>query len=135
MHWHGVIHSDHGLQLASLVVVIAMGVTQGVDVAFFGGSLKASRATGIPHERWRVQFSFLGQNVCRHAFSLLTGIGVSVLHDARKSALDNKVSWSPSSERGFHGGAIKNHWKPAAYLGARQWLEWYAETHAEWSPM
>ena len=102
---------------------------------FFGGSLKASRAAGFPDERWRVQFSFLGQHVCRHAFSSLTGIGISVLHDARKSALDNKVSWSPSSERGFHGGAIKNHWKPAAYLGARQWLEWYAETHAEWSPM
>eukprot|EP00974_Lingulodinium_polyedra_P107988 10453727-Lingulodinium_polyedra.AAC.1 len=38
------------------------------------------------------------------------------------------------AERGMHGGTIGNHSKAAAYLGARQWLAWYAETHAELSP-
>ena len=34
----------------------------------------------------------------------------------------------------MHGGLVGNNSKAAAYLGVRQWLEWYAQTHAEQSP-
>ncbi len=37
-------------------------------------------------------------------------------------------------ERGAHGLLSGSHAKPPAYLGARQCLEQYAATHAEWSP-
>ena len=30
---------------------------------------------------------------------------------------------------------MQNTNKAAAYLGARKWLEWHADTHAEMSPM
>ena len=102
---------------------------------FCRSSLMAHRATGLPDERWRLQYTFLGQNVCRDAFLTLSGMGCAMIQAARTSALANKATWSPPSERGLHGGAMKNHGKPAAYLGARQWLEWYASSHAEWSPM
>ena len=68
-----------------------MGVPQGVFVAFlFNGSLMAHRTTGFPDERWRAQYTFLGQHVRRNAFTALTGIGVSVLQEARQSALETK---------------------------------------------
>ena len=38
-------------------------------------------------------------------------------------------------KRGLRGGVMENTNKAATYLMARQWLEWYADTHAEISPM
>ena len=102
---------------------------------FFVSSLHAHRASGMPDERWRVQYTFLGMNVCRDAFIALAGFGSSTLQAARGQSLEGKVSWSSRAERGMHGGMLGNTNKPAAYLGARQWLEWYAESHAECSPM
>ena len=81
-----------------------------------------------------MQYTFLGMNVCRDAFLILTGLGVSSLQAAREQALAGKVSWSSRAERGLHGGDMANNNKAASYLGARAWLEWYAETHAEMSP-
>ena len=102
---------------------------------FFVNSLRTHRASGMPDERWRVQYKFLGMNVCRDAIISLTGLGSSTLQAAREQALAGKESWSSLAERGMHGGMMGNTNKAAAYLGARQWLEWYAETHAELSPM
>ena len=47
---------------------------------------------------------------------------------------------SSEAERELHGfsmhaGSHNKAHSRAAYLGARAWLEWYAETHAEMSPM
>ena len=61
-----------------------MGVPQGVFVALFNGSLMAHRTTVFPDEPWRVQYTFLGQQVCRNAFTALTGIGVSVLRSPER---------------------------------------------------
>ena len=36
---------------------------------------------------------------------------------------------------GRHGGVVPNTNKVASYLGARQWLEWSADSHAETSPL
>ena len=101
----------------------------------FVNSLRAHRASGAPDERWRTQYTFLGRSVCREAFTSLTGIGISTLQAARGQALAGKASWSSVAERCMHGGTLGNNSKAAAYLGVRQWLEWYAETHAESSPM
>ena len=62
----------------------------------------------------------------------LTGFGVSFLQAARAAALENTVSWATPGERVLHGGLIK---ATSLYLSARQWLEAYADTHSEWSPM
>ena len=101
----------------------------------FHASLAAHRATGLPDERWRVQFTFLGVNVCRDAFLVLTGVGSSVLQSVRADVLNNKASYSTAAERGLHGALLRNTSKNMAYLSARQWLEAYAESHSEWSPM
>ena len=101
----------------------------------FVESLRAHRALGMPDERWRTQCTFLGTNVCRDAFTTLTGLGASTLQAAKGEALASKVSWSSRAGRGLHGGTMENTHKSAAYLGARQWLEWYSDSHAEQSPM
>ena len=101
----------------------------------FHASLAAHRATGLPDERWRLQFTFLGVNVCRDAFLVLTGVGSSVTQAVRGDVLSNKVSYSTPAERGLHGGRLKSTSKSMAYLSARQWLEAYAGSHSEWSPM
>ena len=109
-------------------------------LSMFVKSLHAHRAKGIPDERWRMQYTFLGMNVCRDAFLSLTGLGASTLQSARDAALAGKVSWSSKAERELHGFSMqsgrqgKTHGR-AAYLGARAWLEWYAETHSEMSSM
>ena len=106
----------------------------------FVKSLRAHRASGGCDERWRMQYAFLGMNVCRDAFLALSGLGASTLQAAREAALAGKVSWSSEGERELHGFSMHagSHNKTQgrlAYLGARAWLEWYAETHAEMSPM
>ena len=81
-----------------------------------------------------MQYTFLGMNVSRNAFITLTGLGASSLQAARDAALAGNVSWSSKAEREMHGGPMANNSKAAAYLGARSWLEWYSESHAEMSP-
>ncbi len=97
--------------------------------------LREHRVARLPDDHWRVQYTFLGTKVCRDAFMTLTGLSASVLHAARTDALTGKVSWSSRAERGLQGPGMLGNNKAAAYLGARQWLEWYADTHAEQSPM
>ena len=106
----------------------------------FVKSLRAHRAKGRSDGRWRMHYTFLGQNVCRDAFLSLSGLGSSTLQAARDAALAGKVSWSSEAERELHGFSmhVGSHNKAngrAAYIGVRAWLEWYSETHAEMSPM
>ena len=61
--------------------------------------LRAHRARGMPYERWRSQFSFLGMRVCREAFTTLTGMGSSTLQVARGQALASNVPWSYCVEK------------------------------------
>ena len=96
-------------------------------------SLHAYRAKGGSDERWRMHYTFLGQNVCRDALLSLSGLGSSTLQAARDAALAGKVSWSSEAERELHGfsmhaGSHNKAHSRAAYLGARAWLEWYAES-------
>ena len=101
-------------------------------LALYQNSLSGA---GCATERWRVQYQCLGRNVCRKLFMALTGIGASSLQNARSGTLEGKVSYATNRERGLHGAGMTNNAKPAAYLGARQWLEHYADRFAEWSPM
>ena len=100
----------------------------------FVNRLRAHRASGGSDEHWRMQYAFLGMNVCQDAFLILSGLGVSNLQAAREQALVGKVSWSLRADLGLHSGDMENNNEAASYLRARLWLEWYAERHAEMSP-
>lgn len=100
----------------------------------FRESLASHRAMGGTDERWRMSYMFLGRPVCRSAFMVLTGISAHACQEARDGAVKNKVCWVSRAELGL-ASSIVNASKAAAYLGARQWLEWYAATYAEQSPM
>ncbi len=89
---------------------------------------------GRNKQTWKMCFSFLGIRVCREAFMKLTGLGTSSLQDARQGTLDGKTSWVSRAELGL-ALSIRNTSKAKAYLAARQWLEVYASSHAEMSPM
>ena len=76
----------------------------------------------------------LGKRVCRRAFMALTGTGSYSVSKARSDAARNARSSLSSSELG-NCLLIKNTNKPKLYLDARMWLEWYADTSGEHSPM
>ena len=76
----------------------------------------------------------LGNRVCRRAFIKLTGTGSYSLSKARSDAARNARSSRPSSDMG-NCVLIKNTNKSKLYLDARMWLEWYADSSGEQSPM
>ena len=80
------------------------------------------------------EYSLLGQEVCRDAFRILTGIGNSSLTTAKQSVIQRKQSSHALSELSTWLKIVATN-KPKLYLDARQWLEWYADTHAERSPI
>lgn len=100
----------------------------------FSEFLQAHRAARLPDDRWRLQYTSLVREVCRDACLALTGLRVSTLQAARVAALRGANSSSSPAERGMHGGSVGNNSKAAAYLSVGQWLEWYAQAHAEQSP-
>jgi hypothetical protein len=75
-----------------------------------------------------------GKPVCRDALILLTGMTSYLLGQARDAALQGNNSALSVQEVGIHA-CIRNHAKAHVYLSARQWLDNYASTHAEMSPM
>ena len=87
-------------------------------------------------EQWRMEYMFLGTLVCREAFMALTGISAYMLQQCRGGAIRGQRSVLSAHEMGLHA-SIKNQagGRSPTYLSARQWLEHYASTHAEMSPM
>ena len=77
---------------------------------------------------------FLGKNVCRRAFLALTGIGSNSLTLARSAAAADKRSSLSGAELGACL-SIKNTNRPKLYLDARMWLEHFADSSGEHSPM
>ena len=76
----------------------------------------------------------MGVEVCQKAFMLLSGIGSSSLATARHKASTGSVSaWSQREL--LQGMLVKNRSKDQRYVDAREWLELYAEKHAEQRPM
>ena len=68
----------------------------------FVASLQAHRDKGGSDETWRMQFTFLGQHVCRDALYLLTGITPYLLNQARDAALKGHRSVLSVREMGMH---------------------------------
>ena len=89
---------------------------------------------GQDMREWRLEFALMGIPVCRAAFMRVTGIGASSLTKARPSALSGHASSLSRQELGMNRLMLgRNH--PPLYLDARQWLEHYADTNGEQSPM
>ena len=102
----------------------------------FGDSLQQHRQQGGFVEQWRMEFRFLGHRVCQIAFLALTGISKSMIAECREGAIQGKHSFLSAQEMGLHASLRKTDGgKLPTYLSARQWLEHYASTHAEMSPM
>ena len=102
-------------------------------IAMCRASLNEQRADRSPGV-WKHKYRILGHTVCYKAFRALTGIGGASLTDARLAAQEGRMSAYGASELNTYLSAPANS-KPAMYLDARQWLEHYADTHAELSPM
>jgi hypothetical protein len=77
--------------------------------------------------------TFMGIRVCQKAFQMLAGVGASSLMSARNMASTGHVRAQASS--GLRGAAIMATNKDPRYIDAREWLEVYADQHAEQSPM
>ena len=100
----------------------------------YADNLQDHRARGGADETWRMRYSFMGLAVCKVAWLTLTGMSAHMIVAAREGALAGRRSFLSVSEMGIRA-SIKNTSKWTAYLSARQWLERYASTHAEMSPM
>ena len=83
---------------------------------------------------WLMKYRFMGEAVCREAFLRLTGIGSSSLCTARDGASKGCQS-SLSREELQLRRSILNTNKENLYLDARQWLEHFADTHGDASPI
>ena len=65
---------------------------------------------------------------------MLTGLGISSLTAARDSVMRDIMTCHARSEFSQWLDIVATN-KPKLYLDSRQWLEWYADTHAEKSPI
>ena len=100
-------------------------------LTMFQISLAAHRALSTS-QPWTMKFTVLGVYVCEAAFQRLTGVGSWALTKARSAALDGHASSLSRSELGYTQ-LVRNTNKQNVYLDARQWLERYADSHAEQS--
>ena len=76
---------------------------------------------------------FAGIRVCSRAFQKLSGVSAGVIQDIRSKiskGVDN--IWR---ENALAWMEMRNQSKASRYLDVRAWLETYAETHGEKSPM
>ena len=79
------------------------------------------------------EFKLLGIRVCSRAFQRLTGISAGAIQDIRERMKKGEVTIWRSDDLAWL--SIKNQSKSHKYLDARSWLEAYAQTHGEQSPM
>ena len=102
----------------------------------FRDNLEQHRQQGGSVEQWRMEYRFLGIPVCQIAFLALTGISKWMLAQCREAAIQGKHSFLSAHEMGLHASLRRTDGgKLPTYLSARQWLEHYASTNAEISPM
>lgn len=78
-------------------------------------------------------FKFAGVRICSRVFQKLTGISSGTLQNIRNKIEKGVVSIWRSDALAWT--AIRNQAKAHRYLDSRQWIETYAETHGERSPM
>ena len=89
---------------------------------------------GDDMREWRLEYSLMGVPVCKAAFMRITGISAWSLTQARRNVLRGHNSSLSRQELGLSRSIVsRNH--PDLYIDARQWLEHYADTHGEHSPM
>ena len=81
-----------------------------------------------------MEYMCLGFQVCKMACITLAGIITWLLTQSREGVIHGQRSILSVHEMGMHA-SIMNHPKAASYVSARQWLEHYAATHTELSPM
>jgi hypothetical protein len=101
----------------------------------FRDSLEQHRRQGGYVEQWRMEFRYLGSPVCQKAFLALTGISKFMLAQCRDGAIQGTRSFLSAREMGLHASLRMTAGRLPTYLSARQWLEQYASSHAEMSPM
>lgn len=78
-------------------------------------------------------FRFAGVTVCSRAFIKLTKISAGTLQNARNKISQGVVQvWRADA---LSWMTMRNQSKAHRYLDARSWIESYAETHGENSPM
>lgn len=78
-------------------------------------------------------FRFAGIRVCSRAFQILSGISAGSIQEIREKVSKGVIAiWRESSLAWM---AIKNQSKAHRYIDSRNWIESYAETHGEKSPM
>ena len=97
-------------------------------------SLRKHRENQTPGDWHFTDYRFLGQSVCSEAFRILTGIGRSSLTQAKADVMMGKLSSCSRAELSEWMMIVATN-KPKLYLDCRQWLETYADTHAEQSPI
>ena len=97
-------------------------------------SFRSHRENLLPGDWEYTDYSILGHPVCREAFRLITGIGTSSLSKARDPVMKGMVTSCARAELSQWLMIVATN-KPKLYLDCRQWLEYYADTHAEQSPI
>ena len=88
----------------------------------------------VAHAEWKVNYKLLGKELCKNAFLSVTGLGSSSITDARRAVNLGHQSRHTNAELGM-GQLLMARSKPEVYMDARQWLTWYAATHADLSPI
>ena len=79
------------------------------------------------------EFKFAGIRVCSQAFQKLTRVSAGTLQNVRNKINQGVMNiWRRDSMTWL---SIRNTPKALRYLDCRSWLETYAETHGERSPM
>ena len=123
--------------MGSVLVFVACHHQVGALIEGTAGPLGAAPPTGwFPGAVAHGIQVFGGSGVCQIAFLALTGISKCMVAQCRDMAVEGKQSFLSAREMGLHASLRKpDGGKVQTYLSARQWLEQYADTHAEMSPM
>ena len=79
-------------------------------------------------------YVFMGRKVCKVAFMRLVGCGAQLITELRQAAQHGAVARTEVREWKSSAG-IFNISRPKRYLDAAQWIQCYAESYGEMSPM